>query len=112
MKIPQGRVRLFVDPTKPSGDPLCVARLETHTHLSIPALFLAAPCFRHTFVLQQNFSRTNMAQTKDDQQKQAYAATLQRLERIRNHLDKRPRSGRLAGKVAIITGCGSVSGIG
>lgn len=53
-----------------------------------------------------------MAQTKQEQQKQAYSATLQRLERIRNHLDKRPRSGRLSGKVAIITGCGSLAGIG
>ncbi|KAJ1032021.1 hypothetical protein NDA13_002397 [Ustilago tritici] len=53
-----------------------------------------------------------MAQTKEEQLKQAYAATMQRLERIRNHLDKRPRSGRLSGKVAIITGCGSLSGIG
>lgn len=53
-----------------------------------------------------------MAQTKEEQQKQAYAVTLQRLDRIRNHLDKKPRSGRLAGKVAIITGCGSVAGIG
>ncbi|SPC65094.1 related to levodione reductase [Ustilago sp. UG-2017b] len=53
-----------------------------------------------------------MAQTKEKQLKQAYAATMQRLERIRNHLDKRPRSGRLSGKVAIITGCGSLSGIG
>lgn len=53
-----------------------------------------------------------MAQTKEEQQKQAYAVTLQRLERIRSHLDTKPRSGRLSGKVAIITGCGSVSGIG
>ncbi|SAM72651.1 related to levodione reductase [Ustilago bromivora] len=53
-----------------------------------------------------------MAQIKEEQLKQAYAATMQRLERIRNHLDKRPRSGRLSGKVAIITGCGSLSGIG
>lgn len=53
-----------------------------------------------------------MAQTKEEQLKKAYAATLQRLERIRNHLDTRPRSGRLAGKVAIITGCGSLTGIG
>lgn len=53
-----------------------------------------------------------MAQNKEEQQKKVYAATLERLDRIRNHLDKRPRSGRLSGKVAIITGCGSVSGIG
>lgn len=52
-----------------------------------------------------------MSQSKE-QQKAAYEVTLQRLERIRNHLDKRPRSGRLAGKVAIITGCGSLTGIG
>ena len=50
--------------------------------------------------------------TKDEQQKKAYEVTLQRLDRIRNHLDTRPRSGRLAGKVAIVTGCGSLSGIG
>ncbi len=53
-----------------------------------------------------------MAQDKTEAQKKAYAVTLERLDRIRNHLDKRPRSGRLAGKVAIITGCGSLAGIG
>ncbi|SNX81395.1 related to levodione reductase [Melanopsichium pennsylvanicum] len=53
-----------------------------------------------------------MVQNKEEQQKAAYTATLERLDRIRNHLDKRPRSGRLSGKVAIITGCGSLSGIG
>lgn len=53
-----------------------------------------------------------MVQDKNEQQKKAYEVTLQRLERIRNHLDKRPRSGRLSGKVAIITGCGSLAGIG
>jgi hypothetical protein len=53
-----------------------------------------------------------MAQTKNEQQKKAYEVTLQRLDRIRNHLDSRPRSGRLAGKVAIVTGCGSLAGIG
>lgn len=53
-----------------------------------------------------------MAQTKDEQQKKAYAVTLERLNRIKNHLENKPRSGRLAGKVAIITGCGSLCGIG
>ncbi|PWZ02962.1 NAD(P)-binding protein [Testicularia cyperi] len=50
--------------------------------------------------------------SKQEQQKQAYEATLKRLDQIRTHLDRRPRSGRLSGKVAIITGCGSMSGIG
>lgn len=38
--------------------------------------------------------------------------TLRRLEIIKAHLDTHPRSGRLAGKVAIVTGVGSLTGIG
>ncbi|EPQ32291.1 uncharacterized protein PFL1_00488 [Pseudozyma flocculosa PF-1] len=53
-----------------------------------------------------------MASKISDAQKKAYEVVVARLERIRNHLDNKPRSGRLAGKVAIITGCGSLTGIG
>lgn len=49
---------------------------------------------------------------KQELQKKAYEATQERLEQIKSHLDRRLRSGRLAGKVAIVTGCGSLSGIG
>lgn len=38
--------------------------------------------------------------------------TLRRLETIKAHLDSHPRSGRLSGKVAIVTGVGSLTGIG
>ncbi|KAI0344740.1 3-oxoacyl-reductase [Trametopsis cervina] len=38
--------------------------------------------------------------------------TLARLKSIQGHLDKTPRSGRLHGKVCIITGVGSLKGIG
>lgn len=53
-----------------------------------------------------------MAPKVSEEQKQAYEVVLARLERIRNHLEHKPRSGRLAGKVAIITGTGSLTGIG
>ena len=41
-----------------------------------------------------------------------YKRTVARLQRIQGHLDEAPRSGRLRGKVCIITGVGSVKGIG
>lgn len=41
-----------------------------------------------------------------------YEKTLERLKIIQSHLERKPRSGRLAGKVAIITGVGSLTGIG
>lgn len=44
--------------------------------------------------------------------KAAYEATLKRLELIQSHLERKPRSGRLAGKVCIVTGAGSLTGIG
>lgn len=44
--------------------------------------------------------------------KKAYDATLERLAKIQSHLERTPRAGRLAGKVCIITGAGSQTGIG
>ncbi|CAO1621135.1 unnamed protein product [Parajaminaea phylloscopi] len=41
-----------------------------------------------------------------------YDATLRRLAHIQGHLARRPRSGRLDGKVCIVTGAGSLTGIG
>lgn len=41
-----------------------------------------------------------------------YAMTAARLAAIQAHLDTKPRTGRLSGKVAILTGCGSINGIG
>lgn len=43
---------------------------------------------------------------------EAYNKTLARLDRIRNHLSTTPRSNRLKGKVCVITGVGSLKGIG
>ncbi|GJJ06630.1 hypothetical protein Clacol_000824 [Clathrus columnatus] len=43
---------------------------------------------------------------------EAYKRTVARLERIQNHLSNTPRSNRLKGKVCIITGVGSLKGIG
>jgi len=42
---------------------------------------------------------------------ESYERTLRRLEKIQNHL-KRPRGDRLKDKVVIITGVGSLKGIG
>ncbi|PWN45425.1 NAD(P)-binding protein [Ceraceosorus guamensis] len=44
--------------------------------------------------------------------KKAYEQTLRRLEIIQSHLSSAPRSGRLSGKVCIVTGAGSPTGIG
>jgi hypothetical protein len=41
-----------------------------------------------------------------------YKHTLVRLARIQSHLSTAPRTGKLNGKVAIITGVGSLKGIG
>ena len=50
--------------------------------------------------------------SKNAGMQEAYKATLKRLEQIQNHLQNKARSGRLAGKVCIITGAGSLNGIG
>ena len=41
-----------------------------------------------------------------------YKQTLARVQKIQNHLQETPRSGRLRDKVCIITGVGSLKGIG
>lgn len=41
-----------------------------------------------------------------------FKRTLARLDKIRNHLQTAPRSGRLRDKVCIITGVGSLKGMG
>jgi hypothetical protein len=41
-----------------------------------------------------------------------YKRTVTRLARIQSHLATAPRTGKLRGKVAIITGVGSLKGIG
>lgn len=41
-----------------------------------------------------------------------YKKTVDRIERIQSHLSKSPRGIRLKGKVCVITGVGSMKGIG
>ena len=41
-----------------------------------------------------------------------YKKTLARLEKIQSHLEQAPRTGRLKDKVCIVTGVGSLKGIG
>jgi hypothetical protein len=41
-----------------------------------------------------------------------YKQTLARLQSIQKHLETAPRSGRLRGKVCVVTGVGSLKGIG
>lgn len=41
-----------------------------------------------------------------------YRHTVARLARIKSHLETAPRTGKLKGKVAIVTGVGSLKGIG
>lgn len=43
---------------------------------------------------------------------EAHKRTVARLEKIQSHLNDAPRSSRLQGKVCIITGVGSLKGIG
>ena len=44
--------------------------------------------------------------------KVSYETTLRRLAKIQSHLSSRPRSQRLKDKVCIVTGSGSLTGIG
>lgn len=44
--------------------------------------------------------------------KEAYQKTLARVEKIQSHLKSSPRGSKLKGKVCIITGVGSMKGIG
>lgn len=44
--------------------------------------------------------------------KQAASRTVVRLAQIQNRLTTAPRTGKLRGKVAVITGVGSLKGIG
>jgi len=44
--------------------------------------------------------------------KEHYRHTVVRLARIKSHLETAPRTGKLEGKVAIVTGAGSLKGIG
>jgi hypothetical protein len=59
-----------------------------------------------------------MAPAKQPELKQSvspqehYRHTAVRLARIKSHLETAPRSGKLKGKVAIVTGVGSLKGIG
>jgi len=54
----------------------------------------------------------SLPQLKNDTPKEFYQKTVARLERIQKHLDEKPRSGRVKDKVCIITGVGSLKGIG
>ncbi|KAI5889358.1 NAD(P)-binding protein [Schizophyllum commune H4-8] len=49
---------------------------------------------------------------KGDDAEVAYKRTVARIQRIQNHLEHEPRGGRLKGKVCIVTGVGSLKGIG
>ncbi|CAO1622971.1 unnamed protein product [Sympodiomycopsis kandeliae] len=53
-----------------------------------------------------------MSRQSPESAQKHHEATLRRLEVIQKHLESVPRSGRLAGKVAIVTGVGSLTGIG
>lgn len=43
---------------------------------------------------------------------ETYEHTLARIQKIQSHLDNAPRGSKLKGKVCIITGVGSLKGIG
>ncbi len=53
-----------------------------------------------------------MSDAKKAAMKKAAEQTLARVTAIRKHLDTAPRGGRLQGKVAIVTGANSLTGIG
>ncbi|EJD03154.1 NAD-binding protein [Fomitiporia mediterranea MF3/22] len=53
-----------------------------------------------------------MSKSTSEAANDAYQRTLSRLESIKSHLKTTPRSGRLQGKVCIITGVDSLKGIG
>lgn len=49
---------------------------------------------------------------KGDDAEIAYKRTVARIQRIQSHLEHEPRGGRLKDKVCIVTGVGSLKGIG
>ncbi|CAO1612641.1 unnamed protein product [Jaminaea pallidilutea] len=57
-------------------------------------------------------SSSKASSSSDNKSGEAYEATLRRLSHIQSHLSRRIRSGRLNGKVCIVTGVGSLTGIG
>lgn len=57
-------------------------------------------------------SQRGTAEGKGVPETRSYDATLRRLAHIQAHLKRHPRSGRLNGKVCIVTGAGSLTGIG
>lgn len=60
--------------------------------------------------MSKKLSYANMG-AKTDQQ-EAYKRTVARLQSIQSHLDIAPRGTRLKDKVCVITGVGSLKGIG
>lgn len=54
----------------------------------------------------------NKTRTANKSNEETYQQTLSRIEKIQSHLDTTPRGSRLKGKVCIITGAGSLKGIG
>ncbi len=72
----------------------------------------------HVTGQRKAFEGTCMAPAKQPEHQQSaspqehYKHTVVRLARIQSHLVTAPRTGKLKGKVAIITGVGSLRGIG
>ena len=58
--------------------------------------------------IMSRYGKTN-TQRRDEE---FVAQTRARLETIRSHLETAPRSGKLKGKTCVITGAGSLKGIG
>ncbi|KIJ51436.1 hypothetical protein M422DRAFT_158636 [Sphaerobolus stellatus SS14] len=54
----------------------------------------------------------SLPQLKKETPEEFYKKTVARLDKIQNHLKTAPRTGRVKGKVCIITGVGSLKGIG
>lgn len=61
-----------------------------------------------------NLKAYNLADAKTNavDRQEAYKRTLARLQKIQSHLDTSPRGTRLKDRVCIITGVGSLKGIG
>lgn len=57
-----------------------------------------------------SYDKTRSGPTKSPEE--AYKHTLARIQKIQSHLDNVPRGSKLKDKVCIITGVGSLKGIG
>lgn len=62
--------------------------------------------------MSDGYKYVNLRSKSSGNSDEFYKRTLARLQKIQTHLETAPRAGRLKDKVCIVTGAGSLKGIG